>query len=193
VVERRMVNPGEHVNRSAALFTLVRGDVLELAAAVPERSAAAVRTGQTVRFTANGRAFEGRVARIGPSVDPSSRAVTVYVQVPNRDGSLKAGTFATGRIVARIVSDALVVPASALHEGPEGSGRIVYRIRGDELDVAEVTTGLADEGQGLVQIVDGLAEGDRVVVGNVGMLGKGMKVRMAGQGGQRGRRGPRER
>ncbi|HEX2090973.1 MAG TPA: efflux RND transporter periplasmic adaptor subunit [Longimicrobiaceae bacterium] len=193
VVERRTVNPGEHVNRAASLFTLVRGDVLELAAAVPERSAAGVQVGQAVRFTANGRSFEGRVARIGPSVDPASRAVTVYVQVPNRDGSLKAGTFASGRIVARVVSDALVVPSTALHDGPEGSGPIVYRIRGDELEVAQVTTGLTDEAQGLVQIVGGLAEGDRIVVGNVGMLGKGMKVRMAGQGGPGGRRGPRER
>jgi hypothetical protein len=45
---------------------------------------------------------------------------------------------------------------------------------------------LADEAQGLVQ-VSGLSEGDRVVVGNVGVLGKGMKVRMAGEGRPRGR------
>ena len=53
---------------------------------------------------------------------------------------------------------------------------------------AEVTPGLRDEAQGLVQIVDGLAEGDRIVVGNVGMLGRGMEVRMATPG--RGRGGP---
>lgn len=187
IVEKRSVTPGEHVGRGASLFTIVRGDVLELAASVPERSAASVRPGQPVRFTADGRTFDGKVARIGPSVDPASRAVTVYVQVPNGNGALKAGTFASGRIVSRVLDDALVVPLAALREGKEGSKPTVYRVRDGKIDVAEVTTGLTDESQGVVQIVDGIAEGDHVVVGNVGMLGKGMKVRMAGEGGRRGR------
>ncbi|HEU0053189.1 MAG TPA: efflux RND transporter periplasmic adaptor subunit, partial [Longimicrobium sp.] len=189
VIERRLVNPGEHVNRSASMFTLVQGNVLELAASVPERQAQAVQPGQEVRFTAGGRAFTGRVARVNPSVDPASRAVTVYVQVPNADGSLRAGTFATGRIVSRVVPDAIILPASALREGAEGARPFVYRIENDELVVAEVTPGLRDETQGLVQIVDGLSAGDRVVVGNVGMLGRGMKVVMARPGGGRGQEG----
>ncbi|HEX8241904.1 MAG TPA: efflux RND transporter periplasmic adaptor subunit [Longimicrobium sp.] len=186
VVEKRTVAPGEHVAKGASLFTVVRGDVLELAAAVPERLAATVQPGQTVHFTAGGRQIEGRVARVAPSVDPASRSVTVYVQVPNADGSLRAGTFATGRIVSRVVDNALVVPATALHEGKEGAKPFVYRIANDRIDVVEVTPGLADDAQGVVQVVDGLAPGDRVVVGNVGMLGKGMQVRMAGAGGRRG-------
>lgn len=186
IVEKRTVNPGEHVARGATLFTVVRGDVLELAAAVPERAAAGVQPGQAVHFSAGGRQFEGRVARVAPSVDPASRSVTVYVQVPNADGSLRAGTFASGRIVSRVVSDALVVPATALREGKEGAPPFVYRIADGKIQVAQVTQGLADETQGVVQIVSGLEAGDRVVVGNVGMLGEGMQVRMAGAGGRRG-------
>jgi RND family efflux transporter MFP subunit len=186
IVEKRMVNPGEHVSRGATLFTVVRGDVLELAAAVPERSAATIQPGQAVHFAAGGRQIEGRVARVAPSVDPASRSVTVYVQVPNADGSLRAGTFASGRIVSRVVSDALVVPASALREGKEGAPPFVYRIADGKIQVATVTQGLSDDAQGLVQIVSGLGAGDRVVVGNVGMLGEGMQVRMAGAGGRRG-------
>jgi multidrug efflux pump subunit AcrA (membrane-fusion protein) len=125
------------------------------------------------------------VARVAPSVDASSRSVTVYVQVPNADGSLRAGTFVSGRIVSRVLDNALVVPAVALHEGKEGAKPFVYRIAGNRIDVAEVTPGLADDAQGVVQVVDGLAPGDRVVVGNVGMLGKGMQVRMAGAAGPR--------
>ncbi|HST60053.1 MAG TPA: efflux RND transporter periplasmic adaptor subunit [Longimicrobium sp.] len=183
IIERRMVNPGEHVNRNVALFTLVRGDVLELAAAVPERAAAGVQAGQAVRFTADGSQFEGRVARISPSVDPGSRSVTVYVQVPNAEGRLRAGTFASGRIVSRVLDGALVVPLAALREGTEGGDAVVYRVVDGKIDVATVTVGLRDETQGLVEITDGLSEGDRVVVGNVGILGKGMSVRMAGEGG----------
>ena len=183
IIERRMVNPGEHVNRNASMFTLVRGDVLELAAAVPERAAAGVQPGQTVRFTAEGSQFEGRVARISPSVDPGSRSVTIYVQVPNADGRLSAGSFASGRIVSRVLDGALVVPLAALREGGEGGQPVVYRVTDGKIDVATVAVGLRDETQGLVEITDGLAEGDQVIVGNVGILGKGMSVRMAGQGG----------
>ncbi|HYW13171.1 MAG TPA: efflux RND transporter periplasmic adaptor subunit [Longimicrobium sp.] len=183
IIERRMVNPGEHVNRNVALFTLVRGDVLELAAAVPERAAAGVQAGQAVRFTADGSQFEGRVARISPSVDPGSRSVTVYVQVPNAEGRLRAGTFASGRIVSRVLDGALVVPLAALREGTEGGDAVVYRVADGKIDVATVTVGLRDETQGLVEITSGLSESDRVVVGNVGILGKGMSVRMAGEGG----------
>lgn len=186
VVEKRAVAPGEHVARGASMFTVVRGDVLELAAAVPERVATGVQPGQAVRFTAGGRQIEGRVARVAPSVDPATRSVTVYVQVPNADGSLRAGTFATGRIVSRVVDGAMVIPAAALREGKEGARPFVYRVADGKIDVAEVTPGLTDDAQGVVQIVDGLAAGDRIVVGNVGLLGKGMQVRMAGQGGRRG-------
>jgi membrane fusion protein (multidrug efflux system) len=192
VIERRTVNPGEHINRNAALFTLVRGDVLELAAAVPERAAAAVQAGQSVRFTADGAQFTGRVARISPSVDPGSRSVTVYVQVPNADGRLRAGTFASGRIVSRVVDGALVVPAAAIREGREGGPEVVYRVVDGKVDVVPVTIGLKDEAQGLVQVMDGLAETDQVIVGNVGVLGAGMAVRMAGQGGRGGAGGGAE-
>ncbi|HET7231390.1 MAG TPA: efflux RND transporter periplasmic adaptor subunit [Longimicrobium sp.] len=186
VVEKRGVAPGEHVSRGASMFTVVRGDVLELAAAVPERAAARVQPGQVVHFTAGGRQIEGRVARVAPSVDPASRSVTVYVQVPNADGSLRAGTVASGRIVSRVVDGAMVIPAAALREGKEGARPFVYRVTDGKIDVAEVTPGLMDDAQGMVQIVDGLAASDRIVVGNVGLLGKGMQVRMAGQGGRPG-------
>lgn len=187
VIERRTANPGEHVSRGASMFTLVRGEVLELAAAVPERRAAAVRVGQPVHFVADGRSFDGTVARISPSVDPGSRAVTVYVRVPNPGGALRAGTFASGRIVGQVVPDALAVPAAALREGRDGGRPFVYRVKGEQIEVTEITPGLADEAQGVVQILDGLSEGDRVVVGNVGLLGDGMRVRMAGEGaGERG-------
>ncbi len=103
VIAQRLVENGEHVARGAGLFTLVRSDVLELAAAVPARQASAVRVGQVVHFVADGRSFDGKVARVSPTIDPTTRSVTVYVQIPNASGSLKGGTFATGRVVSRVV------------------------------------------------------------------------------------------
>jgi membrane fusion protein (multidrug efflux system) len=188
VISRRLVENGEHVARGAGLFTLVRSDVLELAAAVPARQANVVTIGQTVHFSADGRRFEGKVARVSPTVDPATRTVSVFVQIPNTTGALKGGTFASGRVVSRVVSGALVVPSSAIKQSADGGRPYVYRVAGKQIDIAPVQLGVVDENLGTAEVLEGLAEGDRVVVGNVGVLGRGMQVIIAGeerQGGQR--------
>ena len=181
VVERRLVENGEHVARGASMFTVVRSDVLELAARVPARFANDVRAGQVVRFAADGRRFDGRVARVSPTVDPATRSLTVYVQVPNPDGRLKGNTFASGRVIGQTVADALLVPAPAVREVPDSAARFVFRIASGQLARTPVTLGVVDDGRGVVQILSGLSEGDRVVVGNVGTLGEGMRVQIVGE------------
>lgn len=190
IVEKRLVESGERVARGASMFTIVRSDVLELAAAVPARQSNDIRAGQTVHFNAAGRDLDGRVARVSPTVDPVTRSLTVYVQVPNASGAIRGGTAANGRIVLRTVPDALVVPSGAIRQSAAGSAAagsaaagsasLVYRIRNQELEPVPVTTGVVDAGRALTQIASGLREGDMVVVGNVGTLGRGMKVTIIG-------------
>ena len=155
--------------------------MLELAAAVPARQANGVRVGQTVHFTADGRSFDGKLARVSPTVDPSSRSVAVYVQIPNASGTLKGGTFASGRVVSRVVPNALVVPAAAIRQSADEGKPYVYRIAGKTIDIASVQLGVVDDRAGMAEVLDGLSEGDRVVVGNVGALGRGMQVIIAGE------------
>ena len=180
IIEKRLVEDGEHVARGAALFSLVQNGTLELAAAIPSRQAAAVRVGQAVNFVAEGRQFTGRVARLSPTVDPITRAVTVYVQLANPGGVLRGGTFATGRVVSRVLPNVLAVPVSALKQSQDKGAPFVYRIDGTTVQIAPVQVGVVDERQGLVQVTEGLAAGDRVIIGNVGILGRGMQVVMAG-------------
>lgn len=181
VISRKLVENGEHVARGAGLFTLVRSDILELAAAVPARQANVVTVGQSVRFSADGRRFDGKVARVSPTVDPATRSVSVYVQIPNANGALKGGTFASGRVVSRVVAGALVVPASAIKQSADGGRPYVYRLMGTQIDVASVQLGVVDDNLGTAEVLEGLSEGDRVVVGNVGVLGRGMQVIIAGE------------
>lgn len=181
IVSRRLVENGEHVARGASLFTVVRSEVLELAADVPARQANAVRVGQTVHLQTEGRSFDGKVARVSPTVDPTTRAVKVYMQIANGDNSIKGGTFATGRVVSRVASGALVVPTTAVRQSADNGRPFVYRLAGRTLDVATVQLGIVDERNGRAEVLQGLAEGDRVVVGNVGTLGRGMQVIVAGE------------
>lgn len=176
VVSLRSVEGGEHVSRGSSLFTVVRNDILELEAAVPARLSENVKAGQIVRFAAAGRQLEGRVARVSPTINPANRSVTIYIQVPNRDGTLKGNTFATGRVIGRTVKDALVIPTAALRQSQQSTSPFVYRITDDVVEHATVTLGVVDEALGVAEIVQGLRPGDRIIVGNIGTIGAGMRV-----------------
>ena len=164
------------------MFTVVRNDVLELAASVPARFASDVSAGQVVRFSADGRRFDGRVARVSPTVDPVTRSLTVYVQVPNESGALKGNTFASGRVIGQSIPDALLVPAPAIRDVPDSAANYVFRVADGQLLRTPVTVGVVDDSRALTQVLSGLKTGDQVVVGNVGTLGDRMKVQIVGEG-----------
>src|SRR5205085_9714443 len=135
-----------------------RNNVLELVAAMPARDASAVQVDQGVRFVADGRPFTGRVARISPTIDPVTRAVTVYVEVPNPSGALRGGTFATGQVVSRTVSNVLAIPRDAIHYSADGNAQYAYRIVNDAIEYASLKTGVTDDRLGLVEVLEGLKE-----------------------------------
>ena len=180
IVERREVENGERVSRGAELFTVVRSDRLELAAAVPARRAGALRRGQGVRFTVDGRTIEGLVARVSPTIDLASQSVTVYVEVPNRDLAIRGNAFATGQVIERALTGQLLLPQAAVRQAAAGAGPFVWKLQGGLLASAPVELGIVDEARGVVQVLSGIAVGDEVVVGNVGMLGAGMQVQVIG-------------
>jgi membrane fusion protein (multidrug efflux system) len=181
IIDRRTVQPGERVSISTPLFTLVRNETLELAANVPSRLANLVQPGQTVRLRVDDRTVESTVARVSPTVDPVSRSVTVYVRVPNATGIIKGNTFVSGRIIGERRADALLVPTSAIRQAPgTGSAPFVWRIAGGSLEKRNVTLGVVDDAAGVAEVKEGLAAGDRVITGNVGALGNGAKVTIAG-------------
>jgi RND family efflux transporter MFP subunit len=188
VVSKRLVENGEHVSRGASMLEIVRNDVLELVASVPARAAGAVREGQAVRFVADGRDFGGRVARVSPTIDPTTRSITVYVEVPNPSGAIRGGTFATGQVVSRTVENVLAIPRDAIHYSADGGSQYAYRIVNDAIEFATLKTGVTDERLGLVEILEGLKAGDRIITGNVGNVGRGMKVSIAGSGPDNGGR-----
>ena len=182
IVSKRLVESGEHVSRGASMLEVVRNDVLELVAAVPARAAGLVRVGQPVRFVADGRDFGGRVARVSPTIDPSTRSITVYVEVPNPSGALRGGTFATGQVVSRTVSNVLAIPRDAIHYSADGNSQYAYRIVNDAIEYANLKVGVTDDRLGLVEVLEGLKAGDRIITGNVGNVGRGMRVSIAGGG-----------
>ena len=186
VIEKKLVDVGEHITRGTSIFTLVRNQTLELAATVPERRASSIKPGQKVAFAAQGLSFTGKVARVSPTIDPTTRSITVYVDVDNADGALKGNSLATGDVIASTVNGVLLVPTSALHQTADSGKTYVYRVNTGTVEQVFVNLGIVNDQAALAQITSGLDAGDQVVVGNVGTLAPGTQIQIIG--GDRGAR-----
>lgn len=179
VVSERFVNPGDIVNPGAPLFTVVDPSTMRLEAAVPATELAQVRVGAPVRFTVTGypdRVFEGRISSVNPSADPQTRQVRLFVRIPNTGQNLVAGLFAEGRVASE-TRDALTVPARAIDQ--RGLTPQVVRLKGGIVERVQVTVGVRDDATDRVEILEGLAAGDTVLIGAALGVSVGSRVRVS--------------
>lgn len=170
----RRVSVGSLVRPGTVITTLDDTDPIKLEFAVPEAALAALRPGLEV--TARSIAypdieFRGRVANIDSRVDPVSRSVTVRALIDNADGQLKPGMFLTVRLIAKR-REALLIPEQALV--PEQDTQSVFVFAGGRVHKRRVTSG--HRISGAVEIVDGLAAGERVVVEGTQRLRDGISA-----------------
>jgi RND family efflux transporter MFP subunit len=115
-ITQRSVSEGTYVRPGAEVCRLVLDQTLKLRVPVPERHSAEVKEGQRVQVTCAAFAtpFEGKLTRVNPSVDPTTRTFEVEIQIVNPDGKLKPGGFAKAAILTRLEPEAATVPLSAL-------------------------------------------------------------------------------
>jgi RND family efflux transporter MFP subunit len=180
MVAERHAQAGERVPLDAKVVTVVDLSRMELEAAVPATAIGQVKVGQSLKFRVDGfggREFDGTIERINPATIAGSRSINVYAVIDNRDQSLRKGMFAQGGLLLGSVDGALVIPVSAVRE--EAGTSYVYAIVEGQLRRKPVKTGPADAA-GLVQVVDGLSGGDRIVRANLGALREGASARLAG-------------
>jgi membrane fusion protein (multidrug efflux system) len=176
----RRVSLGTLISPGTVVTTLDDLSAIKVDFAVPELYVSELRNGQVVAARTNawpGRTFSGKVVSVDSRVDPATRAVTVRAVVPNGDGALKPGMFLTVS-VAQDRRVALVVPEEALV--PEQARQFVYVVADGKVAKREVTLGRREPG--FVQITNGLARGDSVVVEGTLKLRDGAQVREVGGG-----------
>jgi membrane fusion protein, multidrug efflux system len=177
VVSARDVAPGDVVQIGSAMFTLVDLRTLRLEATVPVEDLGRLRSGSPVEFGVTGfdRQFRGRIERINPAVDPTTRQVRIYVSVPNAEQELVAGLFAEGR-VATDARRAVAVPLSAIDR--RGTAPVIHRVKSGKVDVVPVQLGVTDEAAELIEVSAGLAQGDTVLLGSAQGVTPGTAVRV---------------
>jgi RND family efflux transporter MFP subunit len=115
-VRQRHASVGEYLAAGAPIVTLVRMHPLRLRLAVPERVAASVRVGQSVKVKVEGdrNIYGGRVARLSPAINEEDRTLMVEAEVPNEDGQLRPGAFAEAEIVIESEDRAVLVPVASV-------------------------------------------------------------------------------
>ena len=102
------------------------------------------------------------------------------MKVPNKDGSLKAGTPVQVSIESKAVKNALVVPKEAVLTEPDGKHTVMVVDSNDVAHQREVKTGISDDGK--VQIVSGLKAGETVVTNGAYAMADGTKVKIENGG-----------
>jgi RND family efflux transporter MFP subunit len=184
VITRRNVDTGDLIDAGAAggltraLFVVTQTDPLRLYVNVPQTYAQLVKTGQTVVVTQaelRGQKFQGQVARTAASIDATSRSMQVEISLPNSSGVLLPGAFVQVALPL-LASRGISIPNNALV------------IRGDGVKVAVVgaqnrvhlkPVQLGRNYGENVEVADGLANGDRLVLNPPDSLTEGDEVSYA--------------
>lgn len=180
IVSLRHAQAGERVALDGKVVTVVDLARLQLEAAVPASEIGKLRLGQSVAFRVDGfgeQRFAGRIDRINPATVAGSRSINVYAVIDNPQGVLRGGLFAQGAVSLERIEGALVVPASAVRE--ELGRNVVYALVDGTVRRKAVKIGPADAAD-RVQVLEGLAPGDRIVRTNLGTLREGAAARLAG-------------
>jgi len=179
VVSERPVSAGDVVQPGTALFTVVDPSSMRLEASVPAEQLASIRIGVTVDFTVSGypgRQFVGRITRINPTADPTTRQVRIYVSIPNEGRALVGGLFANGRM-STATKMGLVVPQSAVDV--RGSIPSVMRVKQGKAEKVQVQIGLTDKTSETIEVLSGLQPGDTLLLGAALGITPGTLVRIS--------------
>jgi RND family efflux transporter MFP subunit len=178
VVWQRRLDPGALVGQPSGgvILSVVQMDVLRMLLDVNERQATAIHVGQEAFIELDalpGRRVGGKVVRVSPVFDPTTRTLQADVRIPNPDGELRPGMYGRGSIVLEVHAGVPVVPASAVQIS--SSARYVYVLDGDKVQRRAIETGV--DGGNWLEVTRGLKPGEEVVTAGIDGLADGALVR----------------
>jgi RND family efflux transporter MFP subunit len=180
IVSERKVSAGDTAQIGKELLKVIDPRSMRFEGLVSADSIGEVKIGQPVVFRVNGypeREFAGRITKLNPAANATTRQVEVLVDFSERSEQPKlAGLYAEGRIETRR-STGLTVPATALVR--EGDKAFLWRLGSNALQKVSVAVGERDARSGDFALKSGLAEGDRVIRYPAAALKDGQKIEMA--------------
>ena len=177
VITARGYDKGDMYAMASPIYVVQQITPVKLLVGISETDYTKLHRGDQVTLTADalpGREFTGKVNRIYPTIDPASHTFSAEILVPNGDRALRPGMYARVKVTFE-VNHSIVVPDVAVQK-QQGSGvRAVYVVTGDDtVDIVPVTPGRHFGGE--YEILEGLSEGDRVIIKGHSAVKAGSKV-----------------
>ncbi len=163
IVVERNATVGATVGTDANLFKIIDISRVWIDANVFEKDLERVKVGQEVKVKVPAfpeSTFSGKVILVSSVVDPETRTVKVRTEVPNSDDRLKPDMFANVEIITDVHRAAISIPQSAILN--DGGKTVVFVSDGSGYKKRVVTAGIQSNDR--VEIIEGLAAGDKVVV-----------------------------
>ncbi len=173
-VTKRSVSEGQMLKEGDSILQVVIVNPLRLWSSVPERFSDEVKVGQDVRLTVASfpnETFIGKVTRINPSVDSTTRTFQVEAIVPNDDGKLRPGGFAKASIVTKRDDKALTVPLESIVKS-KGITKLFVVADDHKAKSIAIETGI--EGKGWVEVIGPVPAGSKVVTSGQVQLADGV-------------------
>lgn len=175
VLGLRQVSLGSYLTPGTVITTLDDINTIKVAFEVPEKHLSDLKISQAVAVTTDAyrkETFLGKLTSIDYRVDPITRSIQLRAEIENADHKLRPGMLLNIEIT-KSVSNALLLPESAVV--PQQHKQFVFRIKADNtVEKVSVVTGRRQPG--VVEIVDGLNEGDRIVTEGTLRLTQGSSV-----------------
>lgn len=178
-VSERTADLGEFISPNvpnAKVATIVRTAVLRMKIDVPEQNIGQVAVGQGISLQTSAypdRSFAGTVVRISPNLNPQSRVLVVEAEVENIGGLLKPGQFAVVRIAQSKPKSTVMIPKTAVKA--EGETNKAFVIKDGRAEERIVKVGILEND--LIEIQNGIQEGESVATSNINVLYDGVAVR----------------
>ena len=162
VIDALSASLGQSVEPNTVLYKISDRSKVNVVARVYEEDLGKVALGQEARvrtLSYPDKVFAGKVTLVGPSLDPQSRTVEVWIALANPDGLLKPNLFARAGVVLKQNDAALAIPNAAIIEA--NGEKFVFVHQKNEYARVEITTGASDDQN--TEVTDGLVPGDEVV------------------------------
>ena len=158
------------------LCKLSQNNMLRLVIPLPERAVPEISVGQTVdlKVSSLGKTTQGKIARTSGQIDPGTRTMHTEVQVPNANYELVPGMYASVQLPLHTAENALTVPVQAFQPSGEGRGTVLVVNSSNQVELREVKLGI--QTADLVQLLSGVQEGERVIIGDQGQYRSGELV-----------------
>ena len=190
-VGKRALDPGAWVTPNSSFISVVDIGGVRLVANNVEKDLRRITSGMKAEVSVDafpGEKFAGRIAHVAPVLDPATRTAQIEVEVENSTFRLKPGMYAKVDFVVEHRENTLTVPANAIVD-VGGKKGVFLPDDGDIARFKPVTIGMSQPD--IVEIVDGLQDGTRVVTTGAAALREGDRIVLLGRGGRGGGRGGR--